>query len=78
MTQGTGHRAQGTERRAQSAGHRAQSAGHRAQSAGHRAQGTGGSDRSCRLRSETTKSRSVGSCKSLTMRYLTDLKRELN
>ena len=49
-----------------------------AQGTGHRAQGAGGSDRSCRLRSETTKSRSVGSCKSLTMRYLTDLKRELN
>ena len=55
-----------------------QGAGHRAQGTERRAQGAGGSDRSCRLRSETTKSRSVGSCKSLTMRYLTDLKRELN
>jgi len=43
-----------------------------------KARGTGGSDRSCRsckLRSETTKSRSAGSCKSLIMRCLTDSER---
>lgn len=43
-----------------------------AQSAGHRAQSAGGSDRSCRS------CKSCKSCKSLIMRYLTDLKRELN
>gem|GEM_PF-2116527 len=56
----------------------ARGAGHRAQGTEHRARGAGGSDRSCRsckLRSETTKSRSAGSCKSLIMRCLTDSKR---
>jgi hypothetical protein len=51
------HRAQSTE-------HRAQGTEEEAQGTEHKAQGKGQSDRSCRLRSETTKSRSAGSCRS--------------